>query len=280
MQDPLVVGVVLGAAIILLLMPPIKTYPPVPKKMAGSYDIYVINLDGAEQRLEHFKRQFAASDISADGKTSFIRFPAIAGRTLDLQSMVSDVAHKEILEAERTGFRLRHYMLSRGAVGCYLSHLRLWHAMLETDKDTFLVFEDDAQVHPKLGNFLKTTPVPADFDIILLGFVCFKCSKDEAAGFHRVRRFFGLHGYLISRKGIRAILANRDALTPVRKQIDTVLSDLAQDGKIVVYASTRKWVEQNNEDFPTQIQIPIKEGVDPWAALEHVDGSMGGLKQA
>jgi GR25 family glycosyltransferase involved in LPS biosynthesis len=228
------------------------------------FDVYVINLDSAHDRLGHFKKEVANSDLV---NQSFIRFPAIRGASLDIQAMVSPKALWEISEAERTGFRLRHYQLSRGAVGCYTSHMRLWESILKTDKEVALIFEDDAQIFPTIHQYATTTAFPSDFDLILLGYVCFKCRKDSRSGFVRVNRFFGMHGYLISTRGIRKILANH-RVSPIRKQIDSMLSDMAQAGDLIVYATPRKYVEQNNENFGTQIQVPIKEGENPWEALQ------------
>lgn len=263
-SKPVWVGVAIGGAIVAMLQPPPKTWRRVPRVPLDEFDVYVINVDVATARLTHFRGQIARSDLSTK---SFIRFEAIKGADLDLPSVVSKRALWEISNAEATGFRLRHYQLSRNAVACYLSHVQLWKSVLETDKTAALVFEDDALVHPKLGEFLKQTPFPEDYDIVLLGYVCLACARDEGAWFHRVYRFFGLHGYVVSARGIRKILAS-GRIFPVRKQIDTVLSEMAAAGEVTVYASPRKLVEQNNRDFETSIQIPLKEGVDPWAALE------------
>lgn len=270
---PWILGILCGVVVVFVFLAPgIRKWPVVPKKALGPFDVYVINLDEAKKRLRHFTRQFSKSDLAVEGQT-FIRVPAIRGNAFDVERVVSRQALREIMAAERTGFRLRHYQLSRNAVGCYLSHVRLWESILETDKDAALIFEDDAEIHPEIRAFLERTPVPADFDVILLGYVCFKCSRDDAAGYHRVRRFFGLHGYLISRQGIKKLLHEHGrSIVPVRKQIDTVLSDLAEAKKIHVYASRRKWVEQNNEEFRTQIQIPISPGVkNPFAAIAAED---------
>ena len=258
-------GIVIGMVCIVFIQPR-PSPPPVeqPKKRLGPFDVYLINLDSATQRLSHFKKQIASSDLVSK---SFIRVPAIKGASLNINTMLSERALWEVTNAERTGYRLRHYQLSRGAVGCYASHVKLWENVLKTDKSVALVFEDDAQIYPRINEYLITTPFPEDFDIVLLGYECFKCKKDEGMGFHRVRRFFGLHGYLISAQGIRKIMAS-PRIDPIHKQIDAVLSDMADAGELTIYATTRKLVEQNNEDFSTQIQLPIKEGQDPWAALQ------------
>lgn len=257
------VGVAIGVALVSLLQPRVRTWRRVPRSPLGEYDIYVINVATANERLDHFRAQIARSDVATK---SFIRHEAITGAEIDLPSVVSKRALWEISNAEATGFRLRHYQLSRNAVACYLSHVQLWKSMLQTDKQVALIFEDDAVVQPRIGRFLRDTPVPDDADIVLLGYVCLECRRDEGAGFHRVRKFFGLHGYLIFARGVRRILDSAK-LFPVRKQIDSMLSDMATAGDLTVYAAPRKLVEQNNRDFPTQIQIPIKAGVDPWVAL-------------
>lgn len=256
-------GIAIGGALVAMLQPRVKTWRRVPRTLVDDYDIYVINVDTASARLAHFRQQIARSDAASK---SFIRFEAVKGADLDLPAVVSRRALWEIANAESTGFRLRHYQLSRNAVACYLSHVQLWRSVLETDKEVALIFEDDALVHPKIGQYMRSTPFPEDFDVVLLGYVCLHCRRDEGAGFHRVKKFFGLHGYVISARGIRKILDNRRTF-PVQKQIDTVLSDMASAGEITVYAAPRKLVEQNNRKFGTSIQLPIKEGVDPWAAL-------------
>lgn len=261
---PVWLGLAIGGALVALLQPPPKTWPRVARVPLGEFDVYVINVDVATARLTHFRGQIARSDLASK---SFIRFEAIKGSDLDLPTVVSRRALWEVANAEATGFRLRHYQLSRNAVACYMSHVQLWRSVLETDKSVALVFEDDALVHPQTGEFLRNTPFPEDFDIVLLGYVCLACARDEGAWFHRVYTFFGLHGYVISARGIRKIMESR-RIFPVRKQIDTVLSEMAAAGEVTVYASPRKLVEQNNRDFDTSIQIPIKDGVDPWASLE------------
>ena len=262
----MVLAVLGGCAAVALMERQPKTWPVVPKRLLTDFDVYVINLDSATARLDNFRREVAASDLATK---SFIRVAGVEGSSLDTASLLTKRARTELAQAESTGFRLRHYQLSRGAVGCYMSHVKLWKSVLATDKDVALIFEDDAQLEPSLYRYVRETPMPTDFDIILLGYVCFKCSRDEGAGFHRVKRFFGLHGYLISAKGIRKILES-PRLFPVGKQIDAVLSDMAAKGELTVYASPRKMVEQANELFRTQIQIPIKDGVDPVAALRNI----------
>ena len=59
------------------------------------------------------------------------------------------------LAAEGRGYRTAHYQLTRGSVGCYLSHLRLYQHVLRGGAQFALVFEDDAAIAPP-GNLLAS----------------------------------------------------------------------------------------------------------------------------
>jgi GR25 family glycosyltransferase involved in LPS biosynthesis len=257
--------------VILWHHPSLRDYAPpsVPVPIANM-DVYVINLDKATKRLDHFKKQFEQSDLS-HGRSP-IRVSAVDGRTIDLKGVVSARAQKEILLAEKTGFRQKHYELSRGAVGCYLSHIHTWQSLLKSDKHVALILEDDALLYPHMIQYLtqEVKTVPDDWDILLLGYECLRCQKDETLGpVHRVYKFFGLHGYMINQKAIKKITQS-PRLRPIRKQIDTVLSDMAQKGELTIYATKRKLVEQNNRQFGTQIQLPINMETtdDVWSSYE------------
>ncbi|MGA1563935.1 MAG: glycosyltransferase family 25 protein [Pontimonas sp.] len=225
------------------------------------YDVFVINLDRATTRLDRFKQSYRTCDISL--RHDMIRFPAVDGRRLTLPEHLTEKALLEVLRAERQGHRTKHYQLTRGGVGCYLSHVRLWQSVLDTDKDAALIFEDDSIIDPDIGDVIDGLAVPDDTDLLLLGYFCNKC-KNTTCGVIRVTQFFGLHGYLITRRGIEKILAHPD-VWQIGKQIDSWLSDLARTGYINVYATHRQHVVQDHT-APTQIQMVLKppKGSDPW----------------
>ena len=58
--------------------------------------------------------------------------------------------------------------LTRGEVGCYLSHVKAWNLMIEQGLDKALICEDDiiwrSDTHDIADNFMKE--VPDDWDII------------------------------------------------------------------------------------------------------------------
>jgi GR25 family glycosyltransferase involved in LPS biosynthesis len=109
----------------------------------NDFDIYVINLKKNTERLENFMREYNKSDLK---KFPINVFPAIVGKDLELINYVSPGAYKQILTTEVLKNRKYHYELTRGAVGCYLSHLNIWKKIAESDKNYGLIFEDDVMI--------------------------------------------------------------------------------------------------------------------------------------
>ena len=106
---------------------------------------------------------------------------------------------------------------------------------------------------------------PKDWDILLFGYVCNKCSNQERGDMIQVHRFFGLHCYMINRRFVKKFFDSEHSKT-IGKQIDSVLSDMIAEGTIKVYAARKKMAWQNNR-HGTTIQMPIKPtpGIDVWA---------------
>ena len=214
----------------------------------------VINLDTARSRYEAFLRSFRDTDLKDTGLS---RYSAVKGSDLDIASMVTPLALQEINDGTANGYRRNHYELTIPAVGCYMSHLGVWTRLLNSPRDHVFVFEDDASLPRDLGSKMSEIMkvVPDDWDIVLLGYVLTKFNV--GVYYHRVRRFYCLHAYLISQRGVRKIMATNQ-LYPIAKQIDTVLSDMTDMGLLNVYASPSPIVRQNNTLFPTSVQSPVK----------------------
>lgn len=227
------------------------------------FDVYVINLSQHTHRMRVFLRGYHATDLS---KThGLIRFEGVLGSTVPLAEVTSTKALQEVLRSERLKYRQKHYELTRGAVGAFLSHSRLWRSVLDTDKDVALVFEDDCAISPNIMSILNKIPMPADADMVLLGYFCNKCTPAPFSRFLlRVHKFFGLHAYMITRRGIEKILGNKK-MSEISKQIDAVLSDMIRDQELNVYAVQRPIAVQNG--MPTTIQMTLKKvpGVDEWS---------------
>lgn len=225
-------------------------------------NVYLINLDRNKERLKYFDAQYKHSDLRS---IPYQRFEAVDGRKLHIRELTSEKAYQEIIAAERNGFRTKHYQLTRGAIGCYLSHMELYKKIAADRKPYALIFEDDvrfpkhvlSQIHGALER------IPNDWDIFLLGCFCIVCNKTQH--FSQINRFFFLHAYLITRQGAEKIV-NYLANVPIEQQIDSVLSRMAEKGMLHIYCANQHIVQQNNR-FNTTIQLPIKRvlGVNPYA---------------
>lgn len=238
----------------------------------NNFSCWLINLDSAPDRLEHFATQFNSSDAARRG---FTRVPAVNGKQLpNVEELLTPKAYEELVAMERMGHRTRHAQLSRGAIGCSLSHVQTWKLALESGEEYAYVFEDDALLPKDILKRVSCTPLPADLDILLLGVVCYKCTGMSDKPLRKVNRFFGTHAYIISRKCMEKLLVMPD-LVPLSQQIDSFLSDKNEQGEIKVYALKQDIVTQNMV-FPTSIQVPLKATGKEWASEPVQDLPSGG----
>lgn len=220
---------------------------------ADEFDSYLINLDRRKERLSNFSYQYESSDLGA--KKPFRRVEAVDGSTLELKGLVTPEIEDGIKRIEKTGLRTSHPQMTRGMIGCYKSHYKVWDEIYKSGKPYGLVFEDDAEMDPEI--LKKTTErvnFPDDWDVILLGHVRLAdYEKGPKPGLLRVRDFWGLHGYLISRRGVAKMMLYKNM--PISLQIDIFMSKLATEGKLDVFAVNPPIVFQG--DFGTDLQMRI-----------------------
>jgi GR25 family glycosyltransferase involved in LPS biosynthesis len=153
------------------------------------------------------------------------------------------------------GVRPDHQDLSPGAIGCFLSHLKIYELVLKKHKkdDIILILEDDNKFvnnfENKLHKIIKTAP--QDWDIILLGYYDRGSVKvPNNKNFRKIKKFYLMNCYLISISGIKKILNNHNL---IYNQIDSYLSDLENTGVLNIYCSTNKISHQASPY--TNIQI-------------------------
>ena len=230
-----------------------------------AFDVYVINLERAPKRMHDFVQRLRETDMS---NVSPIRLAAVDGRFLNLSDVVTGSALQEIERAEKLGYRQRHYELTRGAVGCYLSHQQAWQSLLESDKNMSMICEDDAVLDSQAGSKILEALArqPPEWDILLLGYWCVKCGTGRH--WKRMGRFFGLHCYLINRSAVPKISSycgNR-----IGQQVDSMLSDMAFEGRLNVFGVQEKLAFQQGVE--SSVQMPLKPitDVDPWMSLPAV----------
>lgn len=214
--------------------------------------VYLINLKRRPDRLANFMEHYNASDMA---HIPYIRFEAIDGSELNIDRVpLSELASAELKEIETTGFRSKHYQLTKGAIGCYLSHVKIWEDVLQKGHNIAFILEDDAKIPPNMLWSLNTSIVniPVDWDVVLLGYLCNQCV--DHTNYKKVERFMLTHSYIITRQGIEKILQTK-SLFPITQQIDSYMSELS--GVLNIYTVQRKLVPQFKSR--TDIQAPIKD---------------------
>ena len=211
---------------------------------------HVINLDQNTERLTIVKKQYVATDIAVPLE----RFSAILGADVNLQNWLTAETISELTEIEEQGFRTKHHHLTRGAIGCYLSHMELLKQI--KPGEMHLILEDDIFINPKstlvLKNILATAP--SDWDFILLGYNSNK-NVPYSDTLVKIKSFWGTCGYLVTYKGAQKFLrATGDTFDC---QIDTFISWMAAHGQLDIYALKTPLLRPHNK-FESDIQYPIK----------------------
>jgi len=217
------------------------------------FDIYLINMDKNTDRLNKFTNNYNKTDLILK---KFKRFSAIVGKDLNLINFTSPVGYKQILETEKTGYRKHHYDLTRGAVGCYLSHLSIYKKILDNNLKYGIIFEDDCKIVDDFYSRLQDglSKIPQDWDIYLLGVMCLKC--DIGKDYIKITRFWGLHSYMINKRGASKLIEYLDK--PLSKQIDADISLLIKRGILNVYAINPIIAIQDNS-LGSDIQSNVKD---------------------
>jgi glycosyl transferase, family 25 len=166
--------------------------------------------------------QKVVGELARVGISGARKFSAMDGATLT-EAALRGLVHRDCVVS---GAPTSHTQLTRPAIGCFLSHLKIWQRFLEGDGDRVLVLEDDALPSPQYSAVAVEevlAAVPADADLVLLGCTIMAglAEATETARLCRVYYFNGTYAYLVTRKGCAKLLRE---LLPLRAHIDHQIS--------------------------------------------------------
>lgn len=236
---------------------------------------YCINLDHRQDRWAYMCQQFERLRLPVQ------RRRAVDGTRVDVFSLLAEgtlsaeAIQRLSLPDEEKAFGID---LTRGAIGCALSHIELWREILseyekgdgsDQERDAiYLVMEDDCKFLPDFSARLleeRLAEVPADWQMIFLGGVDALGAQHLLQVSPGVRRVY--HGsrettaYLVNIAGIRAAL---DVCVPLTWQLDTALTRtvrLISESPPLAYTTSPTgyllWpplVEQDKISFATDVQ--------------------------
>lgn len=215
---------------------------------------YLINLDRNIDRLESASRQLSAQGID------FERFPAVDGSALTNEDLNHVLARFHARMA-------RHNPLTKGEIGCALSHAAIWRKMIEGRISAALILEDDVHLSDKFKRALDRVVESMDvtrpqvylfFDGRLNQF----SGLDDASEFieqlkgSRLKRVWCSEAYVVTLPAARNMLrANYPVVTPI-----DWWGRWARRGLIDVYRVHPLTARQKQETYPSDV-TPVKPSI-------------------
>ena len=179
--------------------------------------IYYINLDRRPKKQEYLESQIEPLKKFTRNIT---RFSGIDGARLSgIDPQIVTFEGIEDLNHPTKTFGLT---LTKGAIGCAMSHKMIWEEVAKTKADLVLVLEDDAVILPNFTSKISAiiSELPEEWDILYLGSGQHTMEKRISPHLAQPSRIYGLFGYAINWRGAQRLLKQG---FPLRYQIDTEL---------------------------------------------------------
>lgn len=163
-------------------------------------NIWIINLDKSTVRMNKINDNFNKYGIK------YNRFSAVYGKNVSTDYMEKNV-----------NFLCKKFLCNYGIIGCAASHKFLWKQLLDSDKDFYIIFEDDIKINEKsFGIIKKIIPLLNNdkyiIDYLNLCCINFGCSiqktKFKIDNFEFGKPYLPLQtgAYIITKRGAAKLL--------------------------------------------------------------------------
>tara|TARA_A100001015_G_scaffold99663_1_gene110738 strand:+ start:581 stop:1414 length:834 start_codon:yes stop_codon:yes gene_type:complete len=224
---------------------------------------FVINMDKDKERYNNILKYYQNSDFSNE---KLNRFSGINGKVIVPDNYLTSDALNELHLIEKNGYRTHHHSLTRGGIGCFLSHYYLAKELLKekSNVDAYLIFEDDTRIFPNTYTQIKDSmkTVPDDWDIVLF-YTIRAVGHSENKTFNKIKSFWGMNCYLINKNGAKKFVEEVDNIK-LDGQVDCYLSRMIQQKKLHVYSTKKQFIACNSTDTNIQTLLKPQKGVDPF----------------
>ena len=188
------------------------------------YKLYFIVLQKDKKRVMHINNIIKKFNIQ-----NYEIISAVDGNKLNIDEIIKN---NYITEEKFNKMR-------RGAIGCSISHIRLWERLQKENNDFFIILEDDVYFNKdfknRLINYIKN--LPKDFDISQL--LIHDSQKRFFNNAPNVNKYvkegypqYGTVGYIISNKGIKKLLKH---CKPIYTAIDNMIMNNIKNKHIKAY---------------------------------------------
>ena len=220
---------------------------------------HVINLKSNTKKLERVQKSLNAISIFPE------RFDAVYGKDLD-PLYIDKITYPSVQHTMKNGRYIDSNIETLGAIGCYLSHVKLWEALANSNDEMLLILEDDAitnnfsafQINQFLNEIIENDP---EWDVIFLGYT--KPSPSPNADIpitesvYKINEItFQTHAYLLSKKGALKLLSKA---FPIVDQVDSYMSYMAITRGLNSYRGNTSYLKQYNEEGSSiQAGVSIK----------------------
>ena len=176
--------------------------------MGNTVKIFIINLKQDIQRKEYMQKLCDRYGLSV----TF--FEAIEGSKLSGNVIESVYLEEKTIKKIKRG-------LSKGEIGCVLSHKKIYQKMLDENIEKAVIFEDDIKFDKNLINFLNNNVnFPSNAELVLLGYWFYGLNKIELLISYRkqvqltnglklvrfIRNVHGTYGYIVTLDGAKKLL--------------------------------------------------------------------------
>ena len=226
---------------------------------------YIINMDKNKERWDRVITNYNNSDMT---EVKLQRYSAVVGKDVNVNDWLTPYGVVELEQVERNKYRLYHYQLTKGGVGCFLSHYNLMKQLIDdSNNDYYFICEDDIVFSKDCYHTVKKSiiNVPPDWDMVSYGYI--RTVKDtkinDNTEFIKLNAFWGLQGYLISKKGAKKLVDEVDA-NKIDGQIDAYLSRMIQQGRINIYAYKIPIIRTFDSISDIQNQIILQPNINPY----------------
>jgi GR25 family glycosyltransferase involved in LPS biosynthesis len=175
--------------------------------------VIYINLDRRKNRKLNIETQLKKYI------KDYERFPAQDGQKLNLQLLSPDFIKKEKIHEVLSDNKTFGITLTKGAIGCALSHKKIWEMVAQSNYEKVLVVEDDIKINKNIYLFQKLyDKFPKDWDIIYLGSGQYIKDKKISKNIYKLKHAYQTIGYVINNKSAKKLLKG---VFPLTQQIDS-----------------------------------------------------------
>jgi len=154
-----------------------KSYPSILNELFEDR-LFFLNLDRREDRMRESAAEFEKHGMYVN------RWKAVDGEKLT-------IPHQESVDGT---------VISKGYVGCLMSHLELVKFAKKKGLPNYVVFEDDVEFHPSFNDLFAYywTQVPSSFDALWMGANHNSGTDPVSNNVVRMRASFTTHAFIVN----------------------------------------------------------------------------------